>query len=98
MTAPALIRRPSHAIHSQGAFTIITIPRARRVHQSLLTSPLASAWSLAICVYHVSLAPLLLAKPFADVLILNGPGTCVMLCLAVYLNRASATKLLLHDL
>jgi hypothetical protein len=30
------------------------------------------------------------ARPtFADVLLLNGPGTCLMLCIAVYVNRVS---------
>lgn len=68
-------------------YTVITIPRARRVHQSLLTTPFSSAISLIVCTYHVTINPLLSGEPFADVLLVNGPGTCVMLCLAVYLNR-----------
>ncbi|GJE95471.1 glycosyltransferase family 1 protein [Phanerochaete sordida] len=68
-------------------YALVTIPRARRVHQPLLTTPFSSAVSLAACAYHVALAPLLTGRPFADVLLVNGPGTCVMLCLAVYLNR-----------
>lgn len=68
----------------------MTIPRARRVHQPLLTTPLSSARSLTVCAYHITLLPLLSGKPWADVLILNGPGTCVMLCLAVYLNKVCA--------
>ncbi|GJJ06666.1 hypothetical protein Clacol_000861 [Clathrus columnatus] len=49
-------------------FDIIKIPRARKVHQSLMTTPS-------------------LRKSYPDVLILNGPGTCVMLCIAVYVGR-----------
>ena len=80
----------SHPIHLQASYQVLTIPRARRVHQSLLTTPFSSAWSLAVCVYHITLAPIVGGKSFADVLILNGPGTCVMLVLATYLNRASS--------
>ncbi|KIP08435.1 glycosyltransferase family 1 protein [Phlebiopsis gigantea 11061_1 CR5-6] len=68
-------------------YSVLTIPRARRVHQSLLTTPISSVWSLIVCVYHITLLPLLTGQRWADVLVLNGPGTCVMLCLAVYLNR-----------
>lgn len=28
-------------------------------------------------------------KSFADVLLVNGPGTCVMLCAAAYISRVS---------
>ncbi|KAI0070178.1 glycosyltransferase family 1 protein [Panus rudis PR-1116 ss-1] len=66
--------------------TFIIIPRARHVHQSLLTTPFTAARSLAVCLYHVTLKTIL-GRPFADLLVLNGPGTCCMLCLAVYLNR-----------
>lgn len=38
-------------------------------------------------------APILRGRPFADVLLLNGPGTCVVLCLAVYLTKASISPL-----
>ncbi|KAI0699553.1 glycosyltransferase family 1 protein [Cytidiella melzeri] len=72
---------------SPPAYRIITIPRARRVHQSLLTTPFTSVQSLAICVYHVMLVPLLSGERFADVVLLNGPGTCVMVCMAVYVNK-----------
>ncbi|KAI0753943.1 oligosaccharide biosynthesis protein Alg14 like-domain-containing protein [Irpex lacteus] len=71
------------------AYNVITIPRARRVHQSLFTTPFTSILSLATCVYHVTLSPLITGVPFADVLLLNGPGTCVIVCIAAYLNRVS---------
>ncbi|KAH7927148.1 glycosyltransferase family 1 protein [Leucogyrophana mollusca] len=67
------------------------IPRARRVHQSLLTTAPTAILSLLSCIYLVSIKPLLrkgaFRQPFADVLILNGPGTCVILCVAVLLNQ-----------
>ncbi|KDQ57505.1 glycosyltransferase family 1 protein [Jaapia argillacea MUCL 33604] len=73
------------------SYTILTIPRARRVHQSIITTPPTALWSLLACVYHVTIVPFLSRSShgpiFADVLILNGPGTCFVLCLAVYLNK-----------
>jgi beta-1,4-N-acetylglucosaminyltransferase len=72
-------------------YTLLTIPRARRVHQSLLTTPPTALTSLLACVYLVTISPLLSPKAprsiVADVLILNGPGTCLVLCGAVYFNR-----------
>ncbi|KAK0486092.1 glycosyltransferase family 1 protein [Armillaria novae-zelandiae] len=72
-------------------FAVWTIPRARRVHQSLLSSPLTALWSLLRCMQHVTISPLLssssASQPFADVLILNGPGTCLSLCIAIYVNK-----------
>ncbi|KAF4563348.1 UDP-N-acetylglucosamine transferase subunit [Pleurotus pulmonarius] len=72
-------------------YNILVIPRARRVHQSLFLTPPTALRSLLACVFHVSIAPLISSGPgsssFADVLILNGPGTCFVLCVAVHLNR-----------
>lgn len=72
-------------------YSLLTIPRARRVRQSLLTTPSTALVSLLSCVYHITVAHLSLPfrnrPPFADVLILNGPGTCFTLCIAVYVNK-----------
>ncbi|KAJ7783243.1 glycosyltransferase family 1 protein [Mycena metata] len=72
-------------------YTLLTIPRARRVHQSLLATPPTALVSLLSCIYHITLAhipfPFRNRPPFADILILNGPGTCFMLCIAVYINK-----------
>ncbi|EKM54398.1 glycosyltransferase family 1 protein, partial [Phanerochaete carnosa HHB-10118-sp] len=87
LSAKKAITLESERASGPASYTIITIPRARRVHQSLLTTPLSSAISLMACIYHATISPLLSGKPFADVLLVNGPGTCVMLCLAVYLNK-----------
>ena len=63
------------------------IPRARRVHQPLLTTPFSAAFSLAASIWHVTLAPILSGSQVYDVLLLNGPGTCFVLCMAAYTNR-----------
>ncbi|OJA20874.1 hypothetical protein AZE42_02977 [Rhizopogon vesiculosus] len=79
----------NHSIQPQ--YKLLTIPRARRVHQSLLTTPPDAVKSLLACVYFISVCPLFkigaFRRPFADLLILNGPGTCVVLYAAVLLNR-----------
>ncbi|KAJ7703133.1 oligosaccharide biosynthesis protein Alg14-like protein [Mycena rosella] len=68
-------------------YTILTIPRARRVHQSLATTPPTAFYSLLSCIYHVTFPHGRARASFADVLILNGPGTCFILCIAVYVNK-----------
>ncbi|KAH8080265.1 glycosyltransferase family 1 protein [Cristinia sonorae] len=78
---------PTQETRLNKPYSIITIPRARRVHQSLLTTPLSAARSLAVCLYYVMLLPLISGEPFADVVLLNGPGTCCIVCLAIYFSR-----------
>ncbi|TEB08912.1 Alg14-domain-containing protein [Coprinellus micaceus] len=96
---------------SNEPYKIVVIPRARRVHQSLLTTPVTALVSLLSCIYFITVQPFLQRKsrksrfnqrprgtssPPAggadqnEVLVLNGPGTCLMLAAAVYLNRILA--------
>ncbi|GEM08352.1 glycosyltransferase family 1 protein [Rhodotorula toruloides] len=73
-----------------GEFRILRIPRARRVHQSYLTSPFTTLYSLAFCIWHIAVAPLLDdrgRRVFADVVLLNGPGSCVPITWAAFLPR-----------
>ncbi|KAF7321606.1 UDP-N-acetylglucosamine transferase subunit ALG14 [Mycena kentingensis (nom. inval.)] len=67
-------------------YSILTVPRARRVHQPLLTTPPTALRALLSCIYYVAIAPPHGAS-LGDVLILNGPGTCFVLCIAVYMNK-----------
>jgi len=83
-TAPALSLRPGV---SDGIYQILTIPRARHVHQSIITVPFTALRSLLTAVYHVTLAPWRSKDSNFDVLLLNGPGTCVILCMAACVNR-----------
>ncbi|KAG2364894.1 oligosaccharide biosynthesis protein Alg14-like protein [Suillus spraguei] len=75
----------------QPQYKLLTIPRARRVHQPLLSTPPDAVKALLVCMYLVSVRPLFekggSRQPFVDLLILNGPGTCVILCAAILLNR-----------
>ncbi|KAJ7251492.1 glycosyltransferase family 1 protein [Mycena haematopus] len=80
-----------NTITDPAQYTIITIPRARNVHQPLVTTPPTALYSLLMCIYYIAFArtPSSFRKrsSFADVLILNGPGTCFVLCIAVYVNK-----------
>lgn len=60
--------------------TILEIPRARAVHQPLLTVPRTFILSLLHTLRTLRTVP-------CDLLLLNGPGTCVVLCVAVWLAR-----------
>lgn len=77
----------SNLTEAKAPYTFIVLPRARFVHQSLLTTPLTAVRSLAVCIKHLTVAPLLSKTTSPDILIVNGPGTCVVLCLAAYMNR-----------
>ncbi|KAJ7924876.1 glycosyltransferase family 1 protein [Mycena leptocephala] len=72
-------------------YTISLIPRARRVRQPLVTTPPTAFLSLLSCICLVTMAQIPLPfrnrRSFADILILNGPGTCFVLCIAVYVNK-----------
>ena len=59
---------------------ISKIPRAREVGQSYLTSILTTVYSQLFCIPHV-----LRARP--DILLVNGPGTCIPVCMFVFLLR-----------
>lgn len=67
--------RPSS---SSGGYTIHTVPRARQIHQPLLTSPLTSLHCFYACLF------LLLRHPqgYPDLILTNGPATSLILILA----------------
>ena len=62
-----------------------TLPRARRVKQSWLTTPLTTAVSSIACWRNV-----LGDRP--DLILCNGPGTCVPIVLSAWLIRVSQTS------
>lgn len=79
---------------SQKDYKIVAVPRARRVHQAIWTVLPTFVHSVLACIYLVTIAPLFkkdpFGAPFADLLIMNGPGTCVTLCAAVMVNKVSS--------
>ncbi|KEP48526.1 putative UDP-N-acetylglucosamine transferase subunit Alg14-like protein [Rhizoctonia solani 123E] len=68
-------------------YRILTMPRARRVHQSLASTPFTAFHSLVWTLRFVTLPAILSKAKFADALLINGPGTCVALVLVAYFNR-----------
>jgi len=68
-------------------YSFLIVPRARHVHQPIYTTPPTASYSLLKALYYVVLRPALKWRPFADVLILNGPGTCFVLCIATFTGR-----------
>lgn len=80
----------------QCSYAVITVPRARRVHQSYLTAPfstLACFWAclLALCGWHRDqrkiLPPRIRSDPYPDLILTNGPATAVSVVLAAKLLR-----------
>ncbi|GAB6022156.1 UDP-N-acetylglucosamine transferase subunit [Chamberlinius hualienensis] len=60
--------------NDQSFYELIKIPRSRHVGQSWLTTPFTTIWSTVSCI------PIIInRKP--DILLCNGPGTCIPLCL-----------------
>ncbi|EJD02706.1 oligosaccharide biosynthesis protein Alg14 like protein [Fomitiporia mediterranea MF3/22] len=65
------------------SYEVVVVPRARRVHQPLITTPPTAMRSLISVLKYMIHFPSVSNAPFADVLLLNGPGTCFVLCAAV---------------
>lgn len=79
---------------SAGSFSIATVPRARRVHQSYLTAPFSTlqclyACLLVLCNRHIDQSPLSpnFVSPYPDLILTNGPATAVCVILAARLLR-----------
>merc|ERR1711939_200092 len=70
-----------------GNFSFRVIPRARKVHQSYVTAVFTTSWTLLHCLWLACALPLLQRRQFADVVLLNGPGSCVPLAAAIALPQ-----------
>ena len=90
----------ARALDSQidyGGFNIFTVPRARRVHQSLLTAFSSTYYSLKACVAILSGDQKALkfqrgsthgiSGPCPDLILSNGPATGAVMILAAYVLR-----------
>ncbi|KAG7004644.1 hypothetical protein G7Y79_00024g055940 [Physcia stellaris] len=66
-----------------GTYSLHTVPRARRIHQSLLSTPLSALHCLVSCLRLLRTPPT--AAP--DLILLNGPGTAVIVVFASLLLR-----------
>lgn len=77
-----------------GSYTIVTVPRARRVHQSYLTAPFSTLQSFWACLSVLrglhpdqKSVPSHMVSPYPDIILTNGPATAVCVILAARLLR-----------
>ena len=73
------------------SYDIVVVPRARRVHQSLLSTPPTALWSLLYSSMYLIRHTVSRERAFADVLVLNGPGTCFTFSLAIYVTKVCSS-------
>ena len=88
--APGASDRPNDD-RSRGIYSILTVTRARRIHQSLLTTPWSALLCLKDCIAalrgtHPDQNTSFSGQP-ADLIITNGPGTGVCVVLAAVILR-----------
>lgn len=79
-----------HNGHSPGTYDIRVVHRARRVHQSLLTTPLTAAWSFCHIVSVLLSSPSNASEPsleFPSLIYSNGPATGFFVALAVHILK-----------
>lgn len=82
---------------SSSPYQYIQLPRARNVHQSWLSTPISLLISFYTCIKLFVLHPTSHQTPFADVIFLNGPGTCVPIVMAIWLLRVRRKKSVLRS-
>lgn len=76
---------PSSSVSFSKPDYVLTVPRSRSVGQSWLTTPLTTLRALAASVA-------LVARLQPDVILCNGPGTCIPICAAGYILRFLGVK------
>ncbi|KAE8371704.1 UDP-N-acetylglucosamine transferase subunit alg14 [Aspergillus bertholletiae] len=86
--ATATDRKPAES------YTIVTVPRARRVHQSFLTAPFSTLRSFWACLLVLrgqnadqKRLPSSMVSSYPDAILTNGPATAVCIILAARLLR-----------
>ena len=73
-----------------GMWDVITVPRARKIHQSLFTAPFSSLWCLLGCLkaLHKSASNSKIPRgEYSDIIVTNGPATAVIMVLAATLLK-----------
>lgn len=89
LRATAKITNQERSRSQTPSYSIHFVPRARRIHQSLLTTPVSSVRCLKACLS-------LLRSPtppiYPDLILINGPGTSVIVLIASLLLRFFAVS------
>ncbi|TYJ56594.1 hypothetical protein B9479_002686 [Cryptococcus floricola] len=89
LNAVAEIESQKGSLTHAKAYNLLPLPRARRVGQPALSTSISVIKTLIVTVHHLLVVPLLTrpTEPFADLLIVNGPGTCVVLVVVAWIRR-----------
>ncbi|WRT70409.1 uncharacterized protein IL334_007407 [Kwoniella shivajii] len=76
-------------IINESSYNLLPLPRARKVAEPLSSTMISASKTLFASLWIMFLFPLLQnpGRPFADVLLINGPGTCVVLVLVSWIRR-----------
>ena len=82
--------------HEQGEFDFVELPRARKVGQSYASSIGTTLSSFATAFQVLTIAPLRAGGRRWEVVLLNGPGTCVVVAFALMLPRVSLGNAILR--
>jgi beta-1,4-N-acetylglucosaminyltransferase len=80
-----------HKSGSLTAHTFLPLPRARKVKQPMMTTVFTSFGTLLVAIVTLFMVPLVkhpLRPPF-EVLLVNGPGTCVVVVAVCWIRRVS---------
>lgn len=81
----------THASRAPSEVLTLTLPRARSVGQRWLSTPWTLGWSFVFCLWYIALVPALFPGnptwPYVDVILMNGPATCVPIALATRIVR-----------
>lgn len=70
----------------RGEWEVVEIPRAREVHQDWLTVPFSTLRSFWTCWKVTRPISSSTKEPFSDLLLMNGPGTCIPILFALHLH------------
>lgn len=74
-----------------GTYTLLALPRARKVGEGKASTLISASRTLIIALWYTFMLPLVSrpSEPWADVLLINGPGTAVILVAVAYIRRVS---------
>ncbi|ODO11483.1 hypothetical protein I350_00263 [Cryptococcus amylolentus CBS 6273] len=89
LNAVAEIESQKGSLTHAKAYGLLPLPRARHVGQPVLTTSISVIKTLIVTIHHLLVVPLFTrpTEPFADLLIVNGPGTCVVLVVVAWIRR-----------
>ena len=77
------VKTGTHALPWDKCYSIYTVPRARKIHQPLLTTPFSCLITLLACLRVLYFHP----HGYPDLILTNGPATSVILIVAALILK-----------